>query len=48
MWAAAEGNAAAADLLVEAGAEVKAKSKAGWTQLLFAVRNAQSRRATCC
>ena len=39
MWAASEGNAAAADLLVEVGAEVKAKSKAGWTSFLFAVRN---------
>jgi ankyrin repeat protein len=39
MWAASEGNAAAADVLIAAGADVKAKSKAGFTPLLFAVRN---------
>ena len=39
MWAASEGNAAAAEMLIEFGAEVKAKSKAGFTALLFAVRN---------
>ena len=39
MWAASAGNADAAGLLVEFGAEVTAKSKAGWTSLLFAVRN---------
>ena len=39
MWAASEGNAAAADLLISAGAEVQVKSKAGFTPLLFAVRN---------
>src|SRR5262249_28446777 len=39
MWAASEGNAVAAELLVEAGADVNAKSKNGFTSLLFAVRN---------
>jgi len=41
MWAAAEGNAKAADLLIEFGADVKAKSRAGFTPLLFAVRNGE-------
>jgi uncharacterized protein len=40
MWAASEGNAAAAALLIEFGADVKAKSKGGFTPLLFAVRDA--------
>src|SRR6185436_9671487 len=40
MWAASEGNAAAAGMLIEFGAEVGAKSKVGFTALLFAVRNA--------
>ena len=40
MWAASEGNAAAAGILIEAGADVHAKSTAGFTPLLFAVRNA--------
>ena len=40
MWAASEGNTAAAEMLIEFGAGVKAKSKGGWfTPLLFAVRN---------
>jgi ankyrin repeat protein len=39
MWAAAEGNAPAADLLIEAGADLNAKSTSGFTPLLFAVRN---------
>jgi uncharacterized protein len=39
MWAASEGNAAAAALLVEFGEDVKARSKGGSTPLLFAVRN---------
>src|SRR5215469_17188746 len=39
MWAAAGGNALAAEMLIEFGAEVKAKSKGGSTPLLFAVRN---------
>jgi ankyrin repeat protein len=39
MWAASEGNAGAAELLLAAGADVKAKSKTGFTPLLFAVRN---------
>jgi ankyrin repeat protein len=39
MWAASEGNASAAAMLIEFGADVKAKSKAGFTPLLFAVRN---------
>jgi len=41
MWAAGEGNSAAAALLVEFGADMKAKSKAGYTALLFAVLNNQ-------
>ncbi len=40
MWAAAEGNTAAVDVLVEAGADLKLKSNGGFTPLLFAVRNA--------
>jgi ankyrin repeat protein len=40
MWAAAEGNTAAADVLIEAGADLHARSTAGLTPLLFAVRNA--------
>ena len=39
MWAASEGNTAAAALLAEFGADVRVKSKAGFTPLLFAVRN---------
>jgi ankyrin repeat protein len=39
MWAAGEGNAKAAELLVEFGGNVKAKSKNGFTAFLFAVRN---------
>ncbi|MBV8905185.1 MAG: ankyrin repeat domain-containing protein [Acidobacteriia bacterium] len=39
MWAAGEGNAGAAAMLIEFGASVKAKSKAGFTPFLFAVRN---------
>jgi len=39
MWAASEGNTAAAAMLIEFGADVKAKSKSGFTPLLFAVRN---------
>jgi ankyrin repeat protein len=41
MWAAGEGNADAAALLVEFGSDVKAKSKAGYTALLLAVLNNQ-------
>jgi ankyrin repeat protein len=41
MWAAGEGNAEAAALLIEFGGDVKAKSKAGFTPLLFAVLNNQ-------
>ena len=40
MWAAAEGNTAAAAVLLEAGADLNAKSTGGFTPLLFAVRNA--------
>ena len=40
MWAASEGNTAAADVLLEAGADLKLKSTGGFTPLLFAVRNA--------
>ena len=39
MWAASKGNADASDVLIESGAEVGARSKAGWTSFLFAVRN---------
>ena len=39
MFAAGEGNTGAADLLLEFGSDLKAKSKAGLTPLLFAVRN---------
>ena len=39
MWAAAAGNASAAEMLIEFGGDVKAKSKAGFTPLLFAVRS---------
>ena len=38
MWAAAENNAAAVTALVEAGADVEARSTGGLTPLLFAVR----------
>jgi ankyrin repeat protein len=40
MWAAAEGNTAVVDVLLEAGARLDAKSTAGFTPFLFAVRNA--------
>jgi uncharacterized protein len=39
MWASSEGNGAAADLLIEVGADLSAKSKSGFTPLLFAIRN---------
>jgi ankyrin len=39
MWAAGEGNATATALLVEYGADVKAKSKGGFTAFLFTVVN---------
>jgi ankyrin repeat protein len=39
MWAAGEGHVAALDVLVAAGADVQARSKAGFTPVLFAVRN---------
>jgi ankyrin repeat protein len=45
MWAAAEGNTSAVATLVEFGAEVKARSKAGFTPLLFAVRNGHTESA---
>jgi len=41
MWAAGEGNAKAVEMLVEFGADVKLKSKAGYTALLLAIRNNQ-------
>jgi ankyrin repeat protein len=41
MWAAGEGNASAAAMLIEFGASVQAKSKAGYTALLLAVLNNQ-------
>ena len=40
MWAAAEGNTAVVNVLLEAGARLDAKSGAGFTPFLFAVRNA--------
>jgi ankyrin repeat protein len=40
MFAASEGNTAAAAMLLEFGAQIKAKSTKGYTALLFAVRNA--------
>src|SRR5688572_3721372 len=40
MWAASEGNTAAVDVLLEAGADLTLKSTGGFTPLLFAVRNA--------
>ncbi len=39
MWAASEGNSAAIETMVEYNADIKAKSKSGFTPLLFAVRN---------
>jgi uncharacterized protein len=39
MWASGAGNASAVKLLAEAGAEIQAKSRAGFTALLFAVLN---------
>ena len=48
MWAASEGNADAAAMLIEFGADVKAKSKGGFTPLLFAVRDAHIERPRCC
>jgi len=39
MWAAGEGNSEATATLVEFGADVRAKSKGGYTPLLFAVLN---------
>ena len=39
MWAASKGNAAAAEVLIAHGADVHAKSRTGFTPLLFAVRN---------
>jgi ankyrin repeat protein len=41
MWAAAENNGAAVDMLVHAGADVQARSKGGFTPLLFASREGQ-------
>jgi ankyrin repeat protein len=38
MWAAAENNAAAVKALIESGADMNARSNAGFTALLFAVR----------
>ena len=48
MWAAAEGNTAAVDVLLEAGADLKLKSNGGLTPLLFAVRNAHIETASRC
>jgi len=41
MWAAHEGNAEVATVLIEAGANVQARSMFGWTPLLFAARQGQ-------
>src|SRR5215471_12924453 len=42
MWAAAEGNVAAVEMLIEFGADLHAVSKGGFTPLMFAVREGQS------
>lgn len=42
MWAAGEGHSEAIKALIERGADVGARSHAGWTSLLFAVREGQS------
>jgi len=39
MWAAGEGHATAVSALIEVGADIQARSKAGFSPLLFAVRN---------
>jgi uncharacterized protein len=39
MFAAGEGNTSAAEMLVEFGGDIRARSKAGFTPLLLAVRN---------
>ncbi|HEY4363694.1 MAG TPA: ankyrin repeat domain-containing protein [Bryobacteraceae bacterium] len=41
-WAAGEGNASAAAMLIEFGGDVRAKSKAGYTPLLLAVLDNQT------
>jgi ankyrin repeat protein len=41
MWAAAEGHADTVKILLESGAQVGARSTAGWTPLLFAAREGQ-------
>jgi ankyrin repeat protein len=42
MWAAAEGHSEAVQALIAAGAEINARSKAGFTPLLFAVREGRA------
>jgi len=42
MWAADEGHAAIVELLVKAGADVRARLKSGFTPLLFAAREGRS------
>ena len=42
MWAAADGNTAVVEELVERGADMKARTKGGFTPLLFAVREGRS------
>ena len=42
MWAAAEGNVGAVEMLVEFGADLHAVSKGGFTPLMFAVREGQA------
>lgn len=39
MWAAGEGHATAVSALIEVGADIQARSKVGFSPLLFAVRN---------
>jgi ankyrin repeat protein len=42
MWAAAEGHAKVVDMLVEVGADVRARLASGFTPLLFAVREGRT------
>ena len=42
MWAAAEGHAAVVEALLQAGAQLRTRSKSGFTPLLFAVREGRA------